>query len=114
MFTSQAHCFLILFTMFIICGRCAEGSALGLCDYLRYHVPSCCYCTSILDFLQDNDELITTIEVLDGQEPENLLYGSNVTVMCKTKLASSSMWWTFKEHNVSEFNGYVCLGLYKP
>ncbi|KRT79270.1 hypothetical protein AMK59_7578 [Oryctes borbonicus] len=27
--------------------------------------------------------------------------------MCKTKLVSSSMWWTFKDHNVSESHGFI-------
>lgn len=50
---------------------------------------------------QDDDELKTTTEVLSYNAKE-LPIGSNVTVLCKTKIMGSYMWWQFNDKNVTE------------
>nr|XP_022914694.1 tyrosine-protein phosphatase 69D [Onthophagus taurus] len=68
---------------------------------------SVCTIGTSIEFPPDNDELITTIEVLEVDDPNALNYGANVTIICKTKILSSSMWWTFNENNVSRDDGYI-------
>lgn len=50
---------------------------------------------------QDDDELKTTTEVLDLNHNE-LPMGYNVTIICKTKMMHSDIWWQFNDKNVTE------------
>ncbi|KAF5281454.1 hypothetical protein FQR65_LT14688 [Abscondita terminalis] len=54
-----------------------------------------------------NEDLSTIIQVLKYSSPSALPYGENVTVICKTSLPSSSIWWTVNDKNVTEDNGYI-------
>lgn len=52
------------------------------------------------------NDLTTTIEVLK-HAPSQLPFGENITIICKTSLLSSYMWWTVNDRNVTEDDRYV-------
>ncbi|XP_031337800.1 tyrosine-protein phosphatase 69D [Photinus pyralis] len=62
------------------------------CDYTNHSLP--------------NEDVMTTIQVLK-HSPLNLPYGENVTIICKTSLPLSSLWWTVNNNNLTEDNRYI-------
>ncbi|XP_018330947.1 tyrosine-protein phosphatase 69D isoform X2 [Agrilus planipennis] len=62
--------------------------------------------TGIPNIPPQTDELATTIEVLKFESSE-LPFGENVTLICKTSLPDSHMWWTVNEKNVTEDERHV-------
>ncbi|XP_017783668.1 PREDICTED: tyrosine-protein phosphatase 69D isoform X2 [Nicrophorus vespilloides] len=59
------------------------------------------------NFLDENEEYLnTTIEINPSYPPDSLPYGENVSLICKTKLIDSMIWWTFNNENVTDDTRY--------
>lgn len=66
-----------------------------------------CLCFFFKEFLQEDDELITTIEIDNYCKTCPLPFGKNITIICKTTLEESELWWNVNDKNVTEKDGYV-------
>lgn len=48
-----------------------------------------------------SDDFSTTIQVLQ-YPPIQLPFGQNITIICKTNLSATFMWWTVNDRNVTK------------
>lgn len=66
------------------------------------------FCISPISANQSDidDEVPTTLTLVD-HDPQYVPLGINATLICKTRLVASTLWWTFRDANLTEDAHYV-------